>query len=219
MLLLLLSRFSRVWLCATRETAAHQASLSLGFSRQEHWSGLPFPSPMHESEKWKWSLSVVSDSQRPHGLQPTRLLCLWDFPGKSTRVGCHCLLQGLLWGSTNSMDRLELSKPQNTVLTMVTDASRKLAGHSTPRTQWQGLALNPGKHCVNIRDNFSDEFPLLCVNFWCSHHLSAPRLWAEDWKTQSSEALSHLILTSSSWRPPDLGLLNWKVEAHCIDNL
>ena len=28
-------------------------SLSLGFSRQEHWSGLPFPSPMHESEKWK----------------------------------------------------------------------------------------------------------------------------------------------------------------------
>ena len=33
-----------------------------GFSRQEHWSGLPFPSPMHESEKWKWSRSVVSDS-------------------------------------------------------------------------------------------------------------------------------------------------------------
>ena len=30
--------------------AAHQALLSLGFSRQEHWSGLPFPSPMHESE-------------------------------------------------------------------------------------------------------------------------------------------------------------------------
>jgi len=29
----------------------HQAPLSLGFSRQEHWSGLPFPSPMHESEK------------------------------------------------------------------------------------------------------------------------------------------------------------------------
>ena len=39
---LLLSHFSRVRLCAT---------LSLGFSRQEHWSGLPFPSPMHESEK------------------------------------------------------------------------------------------------------------------------------------------------------------------------
>ena len=51
MLLLLLSRFSRVRLCATPQTAAHQAPLCLGFSRQEHWSGLPFPSPMHESEK------------------------------------------------------------------------------------------------------------------------------------------------------------------------
>ena len=48
---LLLSRFSRVRLCVTPQTAAHQAPPSLGFSRQEHWSGLPFPSPMHESEK------------------------------------------------------------------------------------------------------------------------------------------------------------------------
>ena len=72
--------------------AAHQAPPSLGFSRQEHWSGLPFPSPMHESEKWKGSRSVVSNPQQPHGLQPSRLLRPWDFPGKSTAVGCHCLL-------------------------------------------------------------------------------------------------------------------------------
>ena len=51
LLLLLLSRFSRVQLCVTPEMAAHQAPPSLGFSRQEHWSGLSFPSPMHESEK------------------------------------------------------------------------------------------------------------------------------------------------------------------------
>ena len=51
LLLLLLSRFSRVRLCATPQTEAHQAPPSLGFSRQEHWSGLPFPSPMHEGEK------------------------------------------------------------------------------------------------------------------------------------------------------------------------
>ena len=89
---MLLSHFSRVRLCATPQTAAHQAPLSLGFSRQEHWSGLPFPSPMHESEKWNSSHSVVPDSWRPHGLQPTRLLRPWDFPGKSTGVGCHCLL-------------------------------------------------------------------------------------------------------------------------------
>ena len=163
--------------------AAQQAPPSLGFSRQEHWSGLPCPSPTHESEKWKWSRpvcptlsdpmdysllgssihgmfqarvlewgaiafskihtavtanslqscptlcdpldgslpgspvpgilqartlewaaisfsdawkwsrSVVSDPQRPHGLQPSRLLHPWDFPSKSTGVGCHCLLR------------------------------------------------------------------------------------------------------------------------------
>ena len=50
MLLLLLHHFSRVRFSVTPQTAAHQAPPSLGFSRQEHWSGLPFPSPMHESE-------------------------------------------------------------------------------------------------------------------------------------------------------------------------
>ena len=62
LLLLLLSRFSRVRLCVTPLTAAHQAPPSLGFSRQKHWSGLPFPSPMHENENWKWSHLIVSNS-------------------------------------------------------------------------------------------------------------------------------------------------------------
>ena len=44
-LMLVLSRFSRVHLYATLWIVAHQASLSMGFSRQEYWSGLPFPSP------------------------------------------------------------------------------------------------------------------------------------------------------------------------------
>ena len=39
------SRFSRVQLCVTPGTVAHQAPLSMGFSRQEHWSGLPRPPP------------------------------------------------------------------------------------------------------------------------------------------------------------------------------
>ena len=69
---------------------AHQALTSLGFSRQEYWSGLPFPSPMHSrmlshfSCAWLW----------PQRRQPTRLLCPQDSPGKSTGVGCHFLL---LW--------------------------------------------------------------------------------------------------------------------------
>ena len=41
------------------------------------------------------SCSVMSDSLQPHGLQPTRLLCLWNSLGKNTRVGCHFLLQGI----------------------------------------------------------------------------------------------------------------------------
>ena len=82
---------SHLQLFATPWTVAYQAPPPMGFSRQEYWSGVPLPSPMQESEKWKWSRSVISDSQRPHELQPTRLLCPWDFPGKSTGVGCHCL--------------------------------------------------------------------------------------------------------------------------------
>ena len=79
-------------LCHPTDSSPPGSSV-LGFSRQEHWSGLPFPSPMHESEKWKGSRLVMYDSSRPHGLQPTRLLRPWDFPGKSTGVRCHCLLQ------------------------------------------------------------------------------------------------------------------------------
>ena len=46
-------------------------------------------------KRMKWSRSVVSNSLRPHGLQPTRLLCPWDFPGNSPGVDCHFLLQGI----------------------------------------------------------------------------------------------------------------------------
>ena len=42
---------------------------------------------MHESERGKWSHSVMSYSLQPHGLQPTRPLCPWDFPGKVLECG------------------------------------------------------------------------------------------------------------------------------------
>ena len=84
-LTLLLSRFSHVQLYATPIDGSHQALPSLGFSRQEYQSGLPFPSPMHESEVTQ---SCPTPS-KPHGLQPIRPLRPWDFPGKSTGVGCH----------------------------------------------------------------------------------------------------------------------------------
>ena len=96
LLLLLLRRFSRVWLCATPQTVAHQAPPSLGSSRQEHWSGLPFPSPMHASEKWKWSCSVMSTLSDPmdcslpgssvHGIFQARVL-EWGAIAFSDNVG------------------------------------------------------------------------------------------------------------------------------------
>ena len=59
-------------------------------ARTLEWVAIAF------SNAWKWKVkeksSVASDSLRPHGLQPTRLLHPWGFPGKSTGVGWHCLL-------------------------------------------------------------------------------------------------------------------------------
>ena len=91
-------------------------SPSLGFSMQEHRRGLPFPSPVHESEKSKWSRSVVSDSSQPHGLQPIRFLHPWDFPGKSTGVGCHRLLRCTFMSPTQPTELDSGNEAQNTLL-------------------------------------------------------------------------------------------------------
>ena len=59
-------------------------------ARTLEWVAISFPNA------WKWKVKVKSLSHvrlsRPHGLQPTRLLHPWEFPSKSTGVGCHCLL-------------------------------------------------------------------------------------------------------------------------------
>ena len=60
--------------CPTLCDPRDQAAPSLGFSKQEHWSGLPFPSPTRESEKWKWGHSVLSDSATP------RIVTYWALP-------------------------------------------------------------------------------------------------------------------------------------------
>ena len=83
--------------------AAHQAPPSLGFSRQEYWSGLPFPSPMHESESEVAQLCPILTDPMDCSL----LLHPWDFPGKSTGVGCHCLLHHLSESSSKTPVRLK----------------------------------------------------------------------------------------------------------------
>ena len=92
LLLLLLSRFSRVWLCDPIDGSPPGSPIpGILKARTLEWIDISFSNAW----KWKWSPSVASDPQRPHGLQPSRLLRPWEFPGKSTGVGCHCLL-GLL---------------------------------------------------------------------------------------------------------------------------
>ena len=55
-------------LCDPTDGSPPGSSVHGILSRQEHWSGLPFPSPVHENEKWNWSRSVVSNSSWPRGL-------------------------------------------------------------------------------------------------------------------------------------------------------
>ena len=59
LLLLLLSRFSRVRLLATPWTAAYQAPPSMGFSRQEYWSGVPLPSPDNHLTRWRKKIIAI----------------------------------------------------------------------------------------------------------------------------------------------------------------
>ena len=63
-------------------------------ARTLEWVAISF------SNIWKWKVKSESEVAQscptpcgPHGLQPTRLIRPWDFPGKSTGVGCHCLLR------------------------------------------------------------------------------------------------------------------------------
>ena len=100
-------------------TVAHQAPLSMGFSRQEYWNGLPFPSPVGSSLPRDWtqvsciagrffiiwatimnylctgSVTLLCLTLQLQGLQSTSLLCSWNFPDKNIGMGCHFLLQGI----------------------------------------------------------------------------------------------------------------------------
>ena len=73
-------------------------------ARVLEWGAIAF------SNAWKWKVKVKLLSRVrllvTHGLQPTRLLHQWDFPGKSTGVGCHCLLHFILLVPCNSLDNI-----------------------------------------------------------------------------------------------------------------
>ena len=95
-------RISVGYASVSRYAAAAAKSLQSCPTLYNPWDGSPPGSPVlgilqartlewvaiSFSNAWKWKVKV-SDSSRPHRLQPTRLFRPWDFPGKSTGVGCH----------------------------------------------------------------------------------------------------------------------------------
>ena len=87
-------------------------------------------------------ISVMSDSLQPYGLSPTRLLCLWDSPGKNNGVRCHALLQGIF-----------LTQGSNPCLFMSTALSGRFF---TTSTSWEApICSSTGVKRVLLR-----EFPL-----------------------------------------------------------
>ena len=94
LLLLLLSHFSCVRLCNPIPGILQARTLE--------WVAISF------CNAWKWKVKVKLLSWvwllvTPWTGPPARLLCPWDFPGKSTGVGCHCLLRFLLLGTAKTV--------------------------------------------------------------------------------------------------------------------
>ena len=99
----------------------------------------------------------MSDSWRPHGLQPARLLRLWDFPGKSTGVGCHCLLhiaciENIKYSPISS--QININSQTKTYLpqfpgldTKCPNFNKKLQGRQPAR---QSSKLNDNHHQVHV---------------------------------------------------------------------
>ena len=106
-------------------------------------------------------VAVMSDSLRPHGLQPARFLCQWDSPGKNTGVGCHFLLQGIFPTQGSNLGLLCL-------------------------LNWQAGSKpleSPGKHPVTNILNRKCTPVLFC------HHSKTTKIWSEEKNTLQAESL------------------------------
>ena len=151
---------------------------------------------MHESEKWKWSRSVVSDSSWPHGLQPTRLLRPWDFPGRSAGVGCHCFLpQDFLFSTW-----IWLPFPILTSQEVHWDITCKPCNFHQKRTNPMFLYfITPSSPLMNKPiSNFEQTLVLTCFDHWKQVKSNFSRKWeaseqVNGEKEQSSQFSKNLV--------------------------
>ena len=107
--------------------------------------------------KWKWSRSVVSDSLRPHGLQPTRLLRPWDFPGKSTGVACHCLIWKTGW---RFLKELNIEIPYDLAIPLLAIYLGKKGNTNEKRY------MHPRVHSSTIYNSQDIEATQVPINSW-----------------------------------------------------
>ena len=117
--------------------------------------------------------SVISDSLQPHGLQPTRLLCLWDSPGKNTGVSCHFLVQGI-FATQGLLPRLQLcpgSLPLATCRPL--QDTRAYSGHQ--HGLGPALARNSTAVYETHRPTLQIPCPLYPVFFFFS--IALTRIW------------------------------------------
>ena len=161
---------SHVRLFAGPWTVACQAPPSMGFSRQEYWSGLPFPSPGDLPDPGIEAGSPASQADalpskppaaaaakslqscltvRPHRRQPTRLPRPWDSPGKNTGVGRHFLLQCMKVKSES-----EVAQSCLTLATLWTAAYQAPPSMGFSRQEyWSGVPLpSPLSHLSDVKN-------------------------------------------------------------------
>ena len=142
--------------------------------------------------QWKWNHSVVSDSSRSHGLQPTRLLHPWDFPGKSAGVGCHCLLQRNAVLGRNLKNERMISvhfpdKPLNiTVIQVYAPPSNAEEAEQFYEDLQDLLELTPKRCLFHYRG-------LECKSRKSRNTWSNGQIWL--WSTEWSRAMANRVLS------------------------
>ena len=165
----------------TPQTAAHQAPPALGFSRQEHWSGLPFPSPMQESESEIAQLCpTLSDpidcspaGSSIHGILRARVI-EWGAIASSAEHGVHTYR---LWAGAvgpHSSDGI-LEEPRH--LDDLQEVMPLPAARCLERSLLRAVSAVPAR---------SSASPSSCTVF-CSRPASAwpaPPVTNARWKTQ-----------------------------------
>ena len=151
---------------------------------------------MHPQTSVQFSCSVVSDSLQPQGLQPSRLLCPWDFPGKSTGVGCYCLLW---WrGSVQSLI------PARLFATPWTAAHQDSLSITNSQSLLKLMSIElvmPSNHLILCH-------PLLPLSIFPSIrvfsnesvlHISWPQDWSFSFSTRTYNVYSGLISFRMDW--------------------